>query len=54
MWLLIVLTILNKQPAKTTVSEHPSKVLCVEASKNVVKANYPGHFLTTCVPKPVE
>jgi hypothetical protein len=37
---------------KTTVAEYAAKAQCEAALKVVDPSDYPGHFLTSCVPKP--
>lgn len=52
MWLLIVLTISGGVGTKTTVAEYPDLPQCEAALKAVHPSDYPGHFLTSCLPKP--
>jgi hypothetical protein len=52
MWLLIVLTIVGGVGTKTTVAEYAAKSQCEAALAAVQPSDYPGHFLTSCTPKP--
>jgi hypothetical protein len=49
MWVLLVLSISGGAGSKTAVSQHATSSQCQEALKLVRPADYPGHFLTTCL-----
>lgn len=51
MILLIVLTIVNGTASKTVVAEYPTKELCLKAKTQIDPTDYPGHYLTACLPK---